>query len=204
MSNDPFNTGGTNPFESPAESKAPQGARPASRPTSATVFGALNIAMGVLGICGIGAAAVQMLIPPEMMQPQGADPNPVFTIMERSPALRIFQAVSMIIGTVTTVMLIVAGINLLGDKRSGRVLSVYYSVITIFTTILGTVGNIFLLTMPLMEMAESMPEGPEKIAAVAGGIGGSVGGCFGIIYPVLLLIFMKREAVVNYYNNTGK
>ncbi len=133
--------------------------------------------MGVWGICGIGGAAVQMLIPAEMMQPPGAPPNPVLTIMEDSPGLKIFQALTLIIGAITTVMLIVAGINLLGDKRSGRVLSVYYSVITIFTTILGTVGNIFSVDSAADGNGGKHAGWSEKFAALAGGIGGSVGGC---------------------------
>jgi uncharacterized membrane protein YfcA len=55
--------------------------------------------------------------------------------------------------------------------------------------------NLFLMIQPLFEQAR-----PNQELAVAGAIGGplsgTVGGCFGLIYPVLLLVLMTRPKVV--------
>ena len=211
MSTDPFSSNSTNPYapdntnpQTAFETSAAQPQKQLSRPTSATVFGALNIAFGVLGICGVGGGFVQMMIPPDMLQPPGSPPNPVMTVMESSPGLRIFQIVTLTISLITTVMLIIAGLGLLNDKRSGRTLSIYYSIISIIMLIIGTIGTYILLVQPLMEMASQMPDGPERLAATFGAFAGIVGSCFGALYPILLLIFMMRKSVVDFYNSTNK
>jgi hypothetical protein len=203
MSNDLFSGGDSNPYGA-SEGLTSNALKPASRPTSATVFGALNIAMGVLGLCGVGGGFVQMLIPSDMLQPPGSPPNPVFTVMDDNPGLKIFMVITLSIGLITTVMLIIAGLGLLNDKRSGRTLSVYYSIISILMVIVGAIGNYFLLMKPLMDLAASMPEGPEKFAAMVGAYSGIFGSCFSLVYPILLLIFMMRKSVVDYYDSTNK
>ncbi|MBL8816679.1 MAG: hypothetical protein JNL58_11665 [Planctomyces sp.] len=211
MSDDPFSSDSTNPYapgntnpDTAFETSAAQPLRQLSRPTSATVFGALNIAMGVLGICGVGGGFVQLMIPPNMLQPPGSPPNPVVTVMENNPGLKIFQIATLTISLITTVMLIIAGLGLLNDKRYGRTLSIYYSLISIIMLIIGTIGTYVLLVQPLLEMASQMPAGPEKVAATFGAVAGIVGSCFGAVYPIFLLVFMMRKSIVDYYNSTNK
>jgi hypothetical protein len=55
--------------------------------------------------------------------------------------------------------------------------------------------NYLLLTLPLLEVAPRQ-KGPGAAAAIAGAWSGSAGGCLGLVYPVLLIVFMTRRKVV--------
>jgi hypothetical protein len=54
------------------------------------------------------------------------------------------------------------------------------------------------LVAPLLEQASNNP-GPQTIAAAAGAVGGLAGSCLGLLYPVVLLRFMFREDVAEYF-----
>ena len=60
---------------------------------------------------------------------------------------------------------------------------------------------VFWLIGPLMERANAAGGGPEQAGAIGGIIGGAFGGCIGLIYPVLLLIFMMRPNVVQAFRD---
>jgi hypothetical protein len=53
------------------------------------------------------------------------------------------------------------------------------------------------LVGPLLEQA-SHSQGPAAMGAAGGAIGGLAGSCFGLIYPIVLLVFMFRKNVVDY------
>lgn len=90
---------------------------------------------------------------------------------------------------------VVAGIGLLRLKNWARILSIGYAIYAIVSGILGVMINYFFIMHPLMKQA-AQKQGPEVIGLIAVAIGGTVGGCFGMIYPVVLLIFMTRSKVV--------
>ena len=48
---------------------------------------------------------------------------------------------------------------------------------------------------PLLDQANAAAGGPEQAAAIGGMIGGLFGGCLGMVYPIVLLIFMCRRNV---------
>jgi hypothetical protein len=61
--------------------------------------------------------------------------------------------------------------------------------------VLGSVMNAAFVIPPILQEASQNP-GPEAAGAVAGAVGGSAGGCLGMIYPVLLLIFLTRPKLL--------
>jgi hypothetical protein len=160
------------------------------RPSSVTVFGVLNIVFGALGILGIIFSAISLMI----ISPN-ATHNPVLEIMRNSPGYAVWMKIAIPLGFLAAGVSIAAGIGLLKLKNWARILSIGYAIYTIVTGIIGMVLNYIFLLQPLMEQA-SQKRGPEAAVLIGAAIGGTFGSCFGMIYPVLLLIFMLRPNVV--------
>ena len=160
------------------------------RPTSATVFGILNLVFGCLGLCGVVMSLVMFSMPlnPEI-------PNPTMELMQASPVYAMFLKVSLGLGLIASLVLLAAGIGLLTMKPWGRTLSIGWAVYSIVMGIVGGAMNVVFVMLPLLEQASELA-GPQQAAAMGGVIGGGVGACFGLIYPVLLLIFMFRSPIV--------
>lgn len=179
-----------NPYQTSQPSFAPPPIAN-SKPTSVTVFGILNIAFALLGLCGLAGSIAMFFIPidPNL-------PNPAIELMQGNTAYRAFMIVSIPLGFISTIVLVVGGIGLLTWKKYGRTASIIYGWYAIISMIIGTVVSWVLVFMPMLQQAQQA-NGPEQAGAIGGIIGGSVGGCFGLIYPVLLLYFMSRQDVKN-------
>ncbi len=176
-------------FQSPGPSHKPE----APRPTSATVFGILNLLFACLGLCGVVFGAISLFA--TQMIPD-MPPNPAMELMKQNEPYYMFTIVMMALGFVATLALGLGGIGLLMMRSWGRTLSIGYAVYTILAGIVGMIANWVWLIQPLLEQADAMAAGPEKAGAIGGAIGGGIGGCIGLIYPVLLLIFMMRPSLV--------
>jgi hypothetical protein len=180
----------SNPYQPPAKPLGVPAPAPVTRPTSAVVFGILNIIFGALGLCGTVFTAAMFLVP------QQGGQNPVLDIMAENTTYRIFMQVSIILGLIATLVVIASGIGLLQLKPYGRTLAIVYGVYAVVAGIVGIIVNFVFIIGPLMQKASDAPAGPEQAAAIGGAIGGSFGGCIGLIYPVVLLFFMYRPNVV--------
>jgi hypothetical protein len=99
---------------------------------------------------------------------------------------------------------IIAGMGLLNGKSYGRTLSIWYGIYGIISVIVGIISHFVFVMGPLTEMLERMPNGPEKMGAQIGMYSPVFGSCIGLIYPVLLLIFMKRRVVVEYFQKQNR
>jgi hypothetical protein len=163
---------------------------PATRPASAAVFGILNILFGVIGLCGTVFSAALFFAP------QASGQNPVLEIMAENTLYRVFMQVSIVLGVFAALVLIISGIGLLQLKPYGRTLAIIYGVYAVVAGVVGMIVNFVFIVGPLLQQAGDSPAGPEQAAAIGGAIGGTFGGCIGLIYPVLLLIFMYRRNVV--------
>src|SRR5208282_3820870 len=160
------------------------------RPTSVTVFGVLNIVFGALGILGIIFSAISLMV----ISPNATN-NPVLEIMRNSPGYAVCMKIMMPLGVLACGVSIAAGIGLLKLKTWARILSIGYAIYSIVAGIIGWVFNYIFLMHPLLEQA-SQKQGPEAAVLIGAAIGGTFGGCIGMIYPVLLLIFMFRPNIV--------
>jgi len=128
-------------------------------------------------------------------------PNPVLDLMEENQAYHIYTMVTMALSFVSTVALGLAGFGLLKMRPWGRQLSIVYAIYTIIAGIVGSIANWVWLVQPMMEQADMIPAGPERSGAMIGAYGSVFGGCFGVIYPIILLIFMMRSNVVEAFRN---
>jgi hypothetical protein len=188
MSDDPFSA-----YQSPiTPQQQPQPKPPGSRPTSVTVFGILNLVFAGLGLCGLCFSLIPLLA---MDAIPNQPPNPVIELMKENQAYFTFTMVQTALGFDATVVLGVAGFGLLNMRPWGRQLSIVYGVYAIVSGIVGIIASWIWLIGPLMERGDMA--GPEK----AGAMFGAFGGCLGLIYPILLLIFMMRSNVVQAFRD---
>jgi len=123
-----------NPYDSPRAVDRSSGPAVSSRPTSALVFGILNILFAALGLVGLAASIVFLILPIDF-----GVPNPALDLMEESTAYYIFQIFSMILGTIFMVVLLAGGIGLVRFKPWGRTCSIAYGT---YAIIAGTVGGV--------------------------------------------------------------
>ena len=158
------------------------------RPAAVTVFGILNIVFAVLGVIGVIASLALFLMPADTN-------NPVIKLIHGSPGYALWLKVCIPLGVLSGLVLLAAGIGLLFLKSWARKLSIIYAIYAIVFAIVGMVANFIFLIQPMLEQARQQ-QGPEAAGALGGAIGGSFGGCLGLIYPILLLIFMTRPNVV--------
>jgi len=158
------------------------------RPTVVTVFGILNICFAALGVIGIIASIALFFVPADSN-------NPVIKIMHENAAYAMWLRICIPLGILSSLALLAAGIGLLYLKPWARKLSIGYALYAIVFSVVGMVVNFFVLFEPLLKQAQSQ-SGPEAVGALGGAIGGSCGGCVGMIYPILLLIFMMHPSVV--------
>ena len=143
------------------------------RPASVTTFGILNIVFGGLALlCTPFSAFAVFSMPNEFNPAQWYKGWLIF-----SSALSV----------ICSAWLLALGIGLLCLKRWSRTGSIVYAWITIVFGVIGMVINFAAMTSGGISMS------PETSA---GFIGGLFGGLIGLVYPILLLIFMKRKPAV--------
>jgi len=149
----------------------PESFRP-ERPTAVTVFGILNIVFGSLGLLCMPVGLIAIL----------AMPNAINT----AATVKAWMLLSGVVGLACTIFLIVVGIGLLYLKAWARTGSLVYGWFAIIWGIIGTVVNFGLI-----------PSGGYGLShdALPGTIHGIIGGLVGLIYPILLIVFMRRPNV---------
>src|SRR5664279_1543619 len=95
------------------------------RPTSATVFGVLNIVFGALGFFAMIFTIITF------MAPLSSTNNPVLEIMRISPGYAIWMKLAIPLGFLAAGVSIAAGVGLLKLKSWGRALSIGYAIYSI-------------------------------------------------------------------------
>ena len=155
------------------------------RPPSVTVFGILNIVKAGFGIFFAIISVALFLIP-------GDFHNPFIKMMHENTAYAAWMKLCIPLGLLSSTVLLVAGIGLLCLKSWARTLSIAFAIYDICLCILATGLNSLFLIQPFL----SNQQDPQAAAtAMFGVIGGGFGICVGLIYPILLLIFMLRPSV---------
>ena len=156
------------------------------KPPAVTVFGILSIVFGGLGLICTPFSVLGIFIGDIL--PMGR------ASIEMAPAYKIILLVSSIVGIGFSAWLLALGIGLVKMKSWARRGSLIYSVIAIVWTIAGMALNIIAMSMQWINIPkEGLP----------GFIGGTCGGMVGMIYPVLLLIFMKTQKVKQAFAAVG-
>jgi hypothetical protein len=173
-----------NPYEYPQQPPVqPPYQYPPVKPTSVTVFGVLNCVFGGLGIlcapCSIFGLFIGDLIPANEINP-----------VEIAAGYKIFLIVASVIGIGVAAWLLSLGVGLLQSKSWARRGCVIYGWFAIIWGIIAGGINIAAYSLGWI----TAPQGQ-----LTGVVGGMCGGFAGLIYPVLLLIFMQSPRVKQYF-----
>jgi hypothetical protein len=157
------------------------------RPASVTILGILNVFFAALGVVGVIASFALLSVPADTN-------NPVVKLLHHNASYGVWLKICVVLGMFSCVILFAAGVGLLTLKPWGRTLSMAYAIYAIVFSFMAMGVNLFLMIQPLFEQAS-----PHQEFGVAGAIGGplsgTVGGCFGLVYPIILLTFMLRPRV---------
>ena len=179
------------------------------RPTSVTVFGILNIVFAVVGMCGVALTAAQPAIQQAMEQAakddgQEVQQDPVQKLLADDPKVRLITNISTGSGAVVSLVLLISGVALLLMKPWGRTLSIVYAVYDILSKIAFSALNFWFIQSAL----EGQEEVPAEIpVGTLQGIFAFSFGCsliFGLVYPIVLLIFMFRTTVTEAFGVSGR
>jgi len=155
------------------------------RPTSVTVFGILNIVKAGFGIF-LTITSIPLLLAP-------ADSNnPFIKMLHENPAYVAWVKFCIPLGLLSCTILLVAGIGLLCLKSWARTLSIAYAIYAICMGILSTAVSSIFLFQPFLKNHQ---DSQAAATAMFGLIGGGISVCLGLIYPILLLLFMLRPTV---------
>jgi hypothetical protein len=165
------------------------------RPSAITVFGVLNIIYGGIGVICNPIIAVGNAI---VTGQAGQAGNPILD-KTLDPGYRQGGIVFAVLSTIACAVLLLAGIGLLTSRRWGRTLSMGYGFYEILHAVAFLVFNYIFILGPIF--AESRQANtPEATANAVGGAVGMIGVILvAMIYPVVLLIFMKSERVTRFF-----
>lgn len=188
----------SNPYASPVSKPNFPGQMPGqqAKPAAITVFGVLHMVFGVFGLCGIGFGIIGLVVIAN--NPQVQMENPVLD----NPIGYAWNFVSMAIGTVTTFIMLAAGVLLLTDKELGRVLPIIYGWLSIGFGVIGMIVMVIVM-ISVFTGADAIGGGPQQTGAMFGMVFGFIGGIIGMIYPGLAIYFMSRDNVKDYFKRLG-
>jgi hypothetical protein len=147
------------------------------KPTSVTVFGVLNIVFGGLFFICTPIAIFGYLVAAKKLEITYAD--------------KVSSIVSISVSSCLSTWQLILGIGLLKFKKWSRFGSIIYACCDIFWTISGFIASIVLSLLGLTNMMQSDY------------INQTIGIVVGLIYPALLLIFMKSQKVKNAFALIG-
>ena len=167
-----------------------------NRPMSVSVFGMLNIVFGAFGLLGVLMSA------PMFFSKAADSKNYVIQVMHDSSVFSAWMMISAVVGAVASAALLGAGIGMLQLRPLSRKVSVGYAIYSLVMTPIGVVME-FLFVLPVLIIQTRQQPGPASAAAVSGTLWSMFGSLVGLIYPVLLLIFMSRRSVIAAFEPGG-
>jgi len=144
------------------------------KPAAIKVFGILNIIFGSFGLISSPFAFIGM--------------KTGQTMFNFGPTYTTWLMVSGVIGIIGGAISLVSGIGLCRIKEWARILAVGYSYFNILFCIIGIFISVYVF----------MPSLPGNSPAVSGGMVGAIGGgIVGLIYPILIVVFLSKQNVKN-------
>lgn len=165
------------------------------RPVAVTVIGILNIVFGTCALFCLPFAVIGFLATRAIGQ------NAILDLMDQVPFYKFWSIGMSGMGILVGIALIIAGILLLMMKDMGRLITIGYGFYGVTVSLVNLLVNLIFASGPLMaQMNQST--GPE---AAGGAIGGVIGmGCsffLGLLYPIAVLFFLTRPAVVEAFKS---
>jgi hypothetical protein len=178
-----------------------------TRPTGVTVIAVLQLIFGGLGLCGTlvgaGGQAMRFQASSSTGTAQGTVTQQDFEteLERRAPGYKAVQVTELIVGFVTSGLMIASGIGLLNMRPWGRTTAIVYAALSIAVRIPSVIYSAAFVLPAMNAVLDTLPganQGPG--AAVAQGIKfglifGLVIGFLTIIYPIIVLCVMLNGKV---------
>lgn len=168
------------------------------RPASVTVFGVLNLIIGIFGLLGAGSNLLLVLNGlPSMWR------SPMQDVINRSHWLTTWHWTNIALGELGTLLCLISGIGLLDMKRWGRKLAVGYAIYSVIRNALhlatiSFITRIVLARGPLSAVSR-VAEIPTSVLMIIG----MLTLVFPIVYAGLLWYFMTRPHVIAAFERRG-
>jgi hypothetical protein len=186
-----------------------------------TVLAVVNFVLGGLGLLSLfcGGLAVLLLaaLVSNMPPPPKGQPDPfkeLGTLFQSIPGFIPYMIVTTVLGTIMTIVLVVAGFGLLKMRRWARTACLVYAVYTILSTVAGGIYT-FAVMQPAVQKwqvefeakmkkaqpkgapgAPTAPAGPPPTVNAFTNVASTVAGeIIGIAYAVALLIVLNRRDI---------
>ena len=156
------------------------------RPFPVSIFGILNIVFGFYALYSVFATLSTLSI-------TGETKNEIAKIIHDVPAYATWVKCTIPLGLLSSALLVPAGVGLLRLGEWARKLSIAYGVYAILFDIAVAIIN-FVFVLPPGIPGPSHTDGGGNPALVAAVIA-IMGGVFGLIYPVVLIVFMTRREI---------
>ena len=150
------------------------------RPTSVLVFAIIDIVLGALFSCvclPLGVLSMLGLIP-------GGENDPTMKLMESNAAYAWFTYINTALSTITSIMLLCAGIGMLQLKPWARVMAIIWSLYTIVSMIMTIALNTVLMYIPWMNSSNEQ----EQVMAY-----------FGLVFGIGFLVVFVGYALGQVY-----
>jgi hypothetical protein len=173
-----------------ALSTQPNGLPMPQRPISVTVFGILNIGYALYKFFGL----LMMIVIMRMNLPGIS----ALAAMRSDPAYQAWIHFSVVAGIVLGVVLIASGIGLLFLQNWARIVAVIYSVLDIIVVVAGALFSPRVMPQAVMSQAHGAQAAVFELSAKIGMV---IGVGIGLVYPVLLLIFMTRPKIIEAFKS---
>ena len=173
------------------------------RPTAVTVFAIIGIVFGIYGVLCKPAGIAMLFLPALMAQ------NQAMNVQRDDPVIFGWGIASNGIGFFISILLLSASIACLSLKPWARRGMIYYGIAAIVMNVVQLVVNMVWVMPKVMAAQEEMMQQQGGAAPPAGmfagiGIAGSViGFIVAMIFPSLLLYFVRRPEVVGAFEGTG-
>jgi hypothetical protein len=158
-------------------------------PTSVVVFGILNIIFGLLGFLGTAFSAFVLF--------GMAGDNPF--LAAQGAIMAAWVRITVVLGFLGATMLLVSGIGLLRMRSWGHNLAIAYAIFAVVVAMLGVAVQIF----EVLPQIQQAGRGADSAPLIGQAVAGTLGGCIGLIYPLLLWYFVTRPNVVAAFAGTS-
>ena len=160
------------------------------RPTSVSVLAGIGIVLGSLGLlCKLGNGAFSLLI----KLPQ---PNPVLDTIRDNPTIRAIVLVSMLTGSLISLLLLLSSLGSLALKAWARGGMFCYAALALLMTVVEQAVNYYVVA-PELERAMRQAGAPQVpgMALLSGPIGITIGVLVRLWYPAAIFYYYTRPRV---------
>lgn len=186
------------------------------RPGMLTAVGVVSIIMAILSLLNSLLSGVQVVVlaytpsfirnlPGPGATTAPANPGSMFANLSADPVLLVLGLTDAVLRLGLSILLVVAAIKVLRDRRAGRKLHLVWACVRILVAVLGAVASYLLMEHFRAAVQANMPAGSTTPTSttLANLVGIFMGFVMSIAYPVGVLIVMNTRRIKDFYQTLG-